>query len=120
MIEILDISISLDPETNEPINRSVRIAITQAGQTFDFHVCGLPLTGDLQPILDARETELWQAAQQNGKTHNLFSVRQEKIIKAFALVVMDEINILRTAAGLAPRNQSQIETAIKNKIKAML
>lgn len=119
MIEILDTITFSDPITNEPMSRSVYIAITQAGQTLEWSVGGLPLVGNLQTILDARESELWRAAQERGKPHNLFSARQEKIIKAFALVVMDEINILRNAAALTPRNQTQIETAIRNKLKSL-
>lgn len=119
MIEILDTTVTYDPTTNDPISRSVSIAITQSGQTFKWHVGGLPLTGNLQSILDINEAELWSAAQAQGKPHNLFTERQEKIIKAFALVVMDEINILRTRAGLQARTISQIETAIKTKLKGL-
>lgn len=35
---------------------------------------------------------------------------------AFAKVMLDEINVLRTQAGLAPRTMAQLKTAIKNKL----
>lgn len=40
------------------------------------------------------------------------------LLRAVALVVLDEINILRSAASLAPRTAGQIKTAITNKINA--
>lgn len=42
--------------------------------------------------------------------------RIETLLRALALVVMDEINILRAQHGLAPRTGSQIRLAISNKI----
>jgi len=38
------------------------------------------------------------------------------VLKAFALVVLDEINILRGVAGLAERTPDQIVIAIKAKL----
>ena len=40
----------------------------------------------------------------------------EGLIRALALVVMDEINLLRAEHSLAARTPAQIRTAIKNKI----
>lgn len=37
-------------------------------------------------------------------------------LKAFALVMLDEINTLRTAASLPVRTVAQLKTAIKNKL----
>ncbi len=37
-------------------------------------------------------------------------------LKAFALVVLDEINILRVAAELPERTVAQLKTAIKTKL----
>lgn len=42
--------------------RHAEISITDGADTYLWNVGGLPLTGDLQQILDARETELWAAA----------------------------------------------------------
>ena len=41
---------------------------------------------------------------------------QDKIIKALLAVMLDEINILRTAASLPARTRAQFVTAIQNKI----
>jgi len=40
----------------------------------------------------------------------------DSTLKAFALVVLDEINILRTQAGLPSRTVQQLKTAIKAKL----
>ena len=37
-------------------------------------------------------------------------------LKAFALIVLDEINILRSAAGLVPRTPAQLKTAHRQKL----
>ena len=44
--------------------------------------------------------------------------RIEALIRAFALVMVDEINLLRTEHSLADRTAAQLRTAIKNKIAA--
>lgn len=40
----------------------------------------------------------------------------ESYEKAFALVVLDEINLLRANAGLPTRSASQLKTAVRNKM----
>ena len=40
----------------------------------------------------------------------------QKILKAFAELVMDELNILRAIEGLPPRTFAQLRTAIRNKV----
>lgn len=44
-----------------------------------------------------------------------FEIMFNKLDKAFALVVLDEINILRVEAGLSERTVAQLKTAIENK-----
>ena len=43
---------------------------------------------------------------------------QAQVTRAFRLLVMDELNILRAEHGLAPRTAVQLRNAIKNKITA--
>ncbi len=45
-------------------------------------------------------------------------ISNERVLRAFAEVVMDEINILRSEHNLIDRTLSQLVTAIKNKIDA--
>lgn len=40
----------------------------------------------------------------------------DDLLKAFALVLLDEINTLRVAAGLNPRTVNQLKTAIRSKL----
>ena len=48
-----------------------------------------------------------------------FTLEMDKLIKAFALVVLNEINILRTEASLSERSTAQLKTAVKNKYDAL-
>lgn len=41
-----------------------------------------------------------------------------RIVRALALVTLDEINILRQLHGLAPRTAAQLRTAIETKVDA--
>jgi len=68
----------------------------------DFEVVG----GSLQITADADD---------NVKTRiiNGFDI---KMLKAFAEIIMDELNILRDQHGLAPRTMAQLKTAMKNKL----
>jgi hypothetical protein len=40
-------------------------------------------------------------------------------LKAFALIVLDEINILRSVAGLAPRTPAQLKDAHRAKLDSI-
>lgn len=74
--------------------------------------------GDLQAYFDGREAELWAVAQEKQYPVDLFErVQVKRVLKAFALVVLDEINILRQRAGMPERTADQIITAIKAKLK---
>ena len=99
--------------------RHADIIISSGSEAYLFGVGGLPLTGDLQAILNAREAELWTVAQTSGKAVDLYEVTPKKAIKALALVMLDEINALRQAAvpPLAARTIQQLEAAVKAKLK---
>jgi len=74
--------------------------------------------GELQAYFEAKEDELWQVARVKQYEVDLFErVPLKRLLKAFALVVLDEINLLRQTAGLPERTSGQIITAIKNKLK---
>lgn len=65
MIEIINTQIITTVEG--VTTRHCDIIISQNGVSYLWAVGGLPLEGDLQAILNAREAELWAAAQVNGK-----------------------------------------------------
>lgn len=99
--------------------RQAEIIITSGPNSYLWSAGGLPLTGDLQAILEAREAELFAQAQTAGRPVDLYELATKRVLKAFALVVLDELNILRTRAGLANRTAGMIDDAIKAKLKAM-
>lgn len=76
--------------------------------------------GDLQAALDARESELWAIAQEKAiSPDNVFTLTSEKrIVKSFALVILDELNILRSQASLSTRTIEQLRQAIKIKMSS--
>lgn len=118
-IEILETKIENNFSTGQPGQRSAEIIITSGPSSYLLSVGGLLLTGNLQSILEAREGELFSAAQAGGRVVDLYEVTARRVLKAFALVMLDEINILRVQAGLSARTGAMIENAIKSKLKAM-
>jgi hypothetical protein len=73
---------------------------------------------DLQAYFDAREADLWTLAQAKQYPVDLYErVPVRRVLKAFALVVLDEVNLLRVQHGLAERTPDQIVTAIKAKLR---
>ena len=117
-IEIVDVRLIDDLDGNIT-SRHADIIITDNGNAYTYGVGGLPLVGNLQTILDGREAELLGGAVAKGQAVDLYNVTPKKVLKAFALVVLDEINALRNVAGLQPRTAGQIEGAIKAKLKEM-
>lgn len=119
-IEILETRVSND-STGQPVTRHADIIITSGPNSYLWSVGDLPLTGDLQAILDAREAELWASAEAGGRVVDLYEFTIKRVLKAFALVVMDELNIVRQnpTAVLPARTAAQIEGALRAKLKGM-
>ena len=118
MIEIVEIR-TVEDQDGLPYQRHADIIISQGSESYLWGVGGLPLEGDLQAALDAREAELWPAAQAGGRAADLYELTLKRVLKAFALVILDEINILRQRANLPVRTAGQIDDAIKAKLKGM-
>lgn len=120
MIEIIQTITEFNMDTGQPSSRAcLIIASNGGGQAFMLDVGNLPLEGDLQAVLNGREAELFAAAQAAGRVVDLYELTLKRVLKAFALVVLDEINILRQRAGLPLRTAGQIDDAVKNKLKAL-
>jgi hypothetical protein len=66
-----------------------------------------------QANIDAAFTQIEVEAVLDVERDKLDS---EKILKAFAEMVVDEFNILRAIEGLPPRTFAQLRTAIRNKV----
>lgn len=55
-------------------------------------------------------------ADDNVKTRVIDRFDSPAMLKAFAEIIMDELNILRVANGLSERTMAQLKTAMKNKL----
>lgn len=98
--------------------KHVEIEITDGINTYAWGVGGIPLAEDTQAYLDARAARIWAAAAAQAIAPDVYErIAQKRLLKAFALVMLDEINILRAAALLPARTAAQIETGIKGKLR---
>jgi hypothetical protein len=76
--------------------------------------------GDPQAHFDAQADDLWLLAQEKAYSPNILLWPQERrLIRAYAEVVKDEINIIRAHLGLSERTMAQLRAAIKNKLKEL-
>jgi hypothetical protein len=112
MIDILDVQVIEG-------SRHVTIAIDNGGPTYLWRVGGLPLTGNLQTILDRRQGELFAVAQTRGQVFDLFDVRERAKFEALFLLLLDENNALRAAMipPLPARTEAQLRAALREKAR---
>ncbi len=66
-----------------------------------------------------KDAEIVAANADHDRRTAKHRIDDERVLRAFAEVVMDEINILRGQHALAARTLSQLVTAIKGKIDAV-
>ncbi len=78
------------------------------------------IAGDLVSLMNAAEQAAVDAALAAAAVAtNRAEAKDEvdgRILKAFAGIMLDEINLLRVKAGLAQRTADQLRTAILNRI----
>lgn len=118
MIEI--VSAELITSEDRSARWSCWLEITQAAESWMLPTTapGTLAEGELQAYFDTREAELWGVAQAKAYPVDVFErVAVKRVLKAFALVVLDEVNILRVEAGLTERTADQIITAIKARLR---
>ena len=60
----------------------------------------------------------WELLRDRASAQSKWDDRSEKLFRAFVLVVLDEINILRGAHSLPARTVGQLKTAALGKINA--
>ena len=116
-IEIIEAVLETDDEGGTIW--SAWLEVEQAGEAYL-----LPTTapgglaeGGLQAYFDADEAALFSLAQAKGYAPDTIYERMERrVLKAFALVVLDEINLLRAQHGLAARTAEQLRSAIKARL----
>lgn len=70
---------------------------------------------------DAVDAAEAQAATDADKTSNKARLDDERVLKALALTILDEINVIRSrmVPPLQPRTVSQMVTAIKAKVDSL-
>ena len=76
------------------------------------------LTGDIFTLMDATAQAVVDAALLVTQRDDLADEIEEleSYSRAFALIVMDEINILRAQHGLADRTPAQLKNALRNRL----
>lgn len=72
---------------------------------------------DLQAYFEGKEVEILRVADIKEVSED--SVYSRDVLQAFALMILDEINLLRQVASLQPRTINQLRTALKNKLKGL-
>ena len=76
------------------------------------------VTGDVISIVDAATRAAIDAAELSAVRDELANDidRAETFLRAFALVVLDEINLLRGQHSLSQRTPAQLKAAVRNKL----
>ena len=79
------------------------------------------ITGDTVTLMNAAARNAVDAqeatdAVAEDRAENKLRIDDERVLKAFALIVLDEINVLRGQHGLAARTPVQLVNAIKGKV----
>lgn len=130
----VDIYVFQADEANDSFVSSCTVRTTPNGLSWEGWVKD-PLTGIrawkkyytftvTQAEYSAGWAALAQATKDAGKAvaqaeRSDFGEQFDKLLKAFALVVLDEINILRANAGMAERTVAQLKTAVTNKYDSL-
>lgn len=111
----------ISKELNESVGFwLLRVEISQNGTSYALATSapGSLEAGELQAYVDARENEYWSEAARRGKQADILAdIEERRLIRALALVVLDEINVLRVRGGLVERTEAQLRAAIKAKLK---
>lgn len=95
------------------------LEIEQLGQVWMLPATapGTLAESELQSHFDGREDELWQIADAKQYALDIYGrLEPRRVLKAFAGVMLDEINILRQQHGLALRTVEQLRDAVKGKL----
>ena len=96
------------------------LQITQDGESWM-----LPTTApgtleneELQAHFDAREDELWRVAQEKQYAPDILErMPMRQLMKVVALVMLDEVNLIREELSLSERTSKQLLDAIKAKLR---
>ena len=95
------------------------LSITQEDDTWILQANApntIPLA-DLEVHFAPNEADLWEIAQLEGYQDDIFERSTPKaLLRALALVMLDEINLLRVRASLPERTITQLINAVREKL----
>ena len=76
------------------------------------------IAGSVVSLMSQAERDAVDAAELSDRRGVMVEQMDEveEYARAFALVVLDEINLLRTQHSIAPRTIAQLKTAVRNKL----
>lgn len=76
------------------------------------------ISGDVVSLMTQQERDAVDAAETSSMRDRMADTisAPDTYLRAFALVVLDEINLLRANAGLPTRTAAQLKTAVRNKM----
>ena len=78
------------------------------------------ITGDVVTLMDAAAQAAVDSTEQDAARDDVADEldQTEEILRAFALVVLDEINVLRALHVETPRTIAQLKNAVRSKLGA--
>lgn len=75
------------------------------------------IAGDIITLMTQAERDTVDIVELEAQKDNIADVIDtDPYLEAFALVVLDELNILRTNDGLGSRTKAQLKTAVRSKL----
>lgn len=92
------------------------LSAVQGFNTIYWNINGNSVTLADQATRDARDTEILAGQTLAKRDAEKERFDNEDVLRAVVRLLVDEINILRVAAGLQPRTAAQARTAIRNAI----
>ena len=75
-------------------------------------------SGELQAYFEVREVELWIVAQKKQYAPDVLRyIPKRRLLKAVALVLVDELNVLREEQGMKELTEVKMIAAVKAKMR---
>lgn len=113
----LDYRVSVSPvELEEPETNYIKDPDLSVVGTFPNQYW--TITGDIVTLKTPSERDVVDAVAVETARDSAVTVmdRTENLLRALALTILDEVNVLRSQHGLAPRTAAQLRTGIRNKL----
>ena len=107
-----------DDGAGQPINNADWIHAPDLSAVTGFDSKYWIITGDVVSLMDQASRDVLDAAAEAAKLDSIADqlTQTRTIIRAFAEVVLDEINILRSQHSLSARTLTQLRNAVRGKL----